>query len=63
MFALPIKANLSADMVRDLRFKSARPGMKFLDVTHYMLFKFGRGLYQTSPAPPVRPVRFVRSRR
>jgi hypothetical protein len=61
MFALPTTANLSTDMLKDLQFKSTRPGMKNLDVTRYMLFKYGRGLYTITPAPSVRrPVRIVR---
>jgi hypothetical protein len=62
MFALPSKENLSADMVKDLS-KNLRPGMRFLDVAQYMRYRFGKGAYTISPAPPVRPVRFVRSRR
>jgi hypothetical protein len=63
MFALPIEANLSTDMLKDLQSKNTRPGMKNLDVSRYVLYRYGKGLYTITPAPPVRPVRIVRSRR
>jgi hypothetical protein len=56
MFALPTKANYTSDMLKDLQFKTLRPGLKNLDVNLYVLSKYGRGLYQISPAPsPKRP--------
>jgi hypothetical protein len=54
MFGLPTKANYTSDMLKDLQ-RASRPGMKNLDVNLYVLSKYGRGLYQVSPAPPTRP--------
>jgi hypothetical protein len=55
MFGLPTKANYTSDMLKDLQ-RGSRPGMKNLGVNLYVLSKYGRGLYQISPAPsPKRP--------
>jgi hypothetical protein len=61
MFALPTKANYTTDMLKDLQ-RASRPGMKNLDVNQYMLSKYGRGLYQISPASPGRPPIRIRGR-